>query len=163
MKRLTLVLLVAVLSVAMFASADAQLALRAGGGMIFDGSQPGGHVSLILPFSDKPAGLMVAGEYYKKSGITTIPVSARGLYNLDAGESADIYLGLGTGIIYSKADLGIVSTSSTKMLFSAVGGLKFNTSETFGFFGELSLERALTDGADNNLAGKAGVAITFID
>ena len=141
-------------------AADGQLALRAGGGMIVDGSQPGGHASLVLPFSDKPAGLMVAAEYYKKNGITTIPFSARGLYNLNVGAQADIYLGIGSGLIYTKTDLGVASASSTKMLFSAVSGLKINMNEVLGLFGEVSMERALTSGADNNLAAKVGIALT---
>ena len=162
MKKLSL-LLIAVAFCASATAASAQVALRAGGGMIFDGSQPGGHVSVIVPFSDKPAGLMIAADYYKKSGVTTVPISARGLYSIPAGEKASIYLGVGSGLIYSKVDVGVVSASTTKGLISGVGGLKISSSEKVGFFGEISLERALTSGAKNNLAGKAGIVFTLAE
>ena len=163
MKKVSVIIVTAAVILTMFSVADAQVALRAGGGMIFDGSQPGGHVSVILPFSSKPAGVMVSAEYYKKSGITTIPVAARGLYNLEAGKKADIYIGIGSGLIYSKTEVGTISVSSTKALFSGVGGLKINSSESVGFFGEVSLERALTSGAGNNLAGKVGIIFTLAE
>jgi hypothetical protein len=160
MKKLGLVLAV-VFACTISSTTDAQLALRAGGARIFDGSQPGGHVSLILPFSSKPAGVMIAADYYKKDGLTTAPISARGLYNLPVGEAADIYLGIGSGFIYTKNDAGTVSLSSTEILFSAVGGLRLNLNSKFGVFGEMSMERALISNAENNLAGKVGISITL--
>jgi len=92
-----------------------------------------------------------------------VPVSARGLYNVNVGEKADVYLGLGSGLIYTKREIpgSTASASSTKMLFSGVGGLKINMNEKLGLFGEVSLERALTSGADSNLAGKVGIAFTL--
>ncbi|MDP6779972.1 MAG: hypothetical protein QGI83_24670, partial [Candidatus Latescibacteria bacterium] len=98
--------------------ADAQIALRGGGGLIFEGKQVGGHVSVVLPFSSKAAGVMLAAEYFKKSGVTTIPVSARGLYRAPVGEKASLYLGVGSGMIYTKLPSGAISRSSTKVLLS---------------------------------------------
>ena len=163
MRKFRFVFVAIVIVCTMFSASDAQLAIRAGGGLIFDGSQPGGHVSLILPFSDKPAGLMVAVDYYKKDGVTTVPISGRGLYNIPAGEKADIYLGVGSGFLYSKDDSNTTSNSSTKALISAVGGLKIKTSDKFGIFGEVSFDRALTSGASNDFSGKAGLFISFIE
>ena len=148
--------------------ANAQIALRGGGGMIFEDSQLGGHASLIVPFSDKPGGLMVAAEYYKKSGFTTIPISLRGLYTLKAS-AASIYIGIGSGFIYTKQDnapvnaAAIVAGLGTKALFSAVGGLNLKFSGPLGAFAEMTLDRALTSGANNNWAGKAGISLTFQD
>ena len=62
MQRLICVAVVVVTVFFMSVQADAQIALRGGAGMIFDGSQLGGHASLIVPFSDKPGGLMVSAE-----------------------------------------------------------------------------------------------------
>jgi hypothetical protein len=153
------IFLIGIAACTMVSAASAQIALRAGGAMIFDGSQPGGHVSIIVPFSSKPAGLMIAADYYKKSGLTTLPISARGLYNLNVGEQADIYIGVGSGLIYTKNETA--NTSSTKGVFSAVSGLRINASEKFGLFGEVSFDRALTAGANNNVAGKIGIAFTL--
>ena len=156
------IVVVALLLVGLSAGiADAQIALRGGGGLIFEGKQIGGHVSLVLPFSSKPAGVMVAAEYYKESGVTTIPISARGLYRAPVGEKASLYLGLGTGFIYQKADAGGVSLSSTEALFSAVAGLNIKFSGPLGIFGEVTMDRAFVSGADSNLAAKAGISLTL--
>jgi len=151
-----------------YGQADAQIALRGGGGMIFEDSQLGGHASLIVPFSDKPGGLMVAAEYYKESGFTTIPISLRGLYTIKASD-ASIYIGIGSGFIYTKLDNAPVNAAAiavglgTKALFSAVGGLNFKFSGPLGAFAEVTMDRALTSGATNNWAGKAGISITLQD
>ena len=156
------IVVVALLLVGLSAGvADAQIALRGGGGLIFEGSQLGGHASLVLPFSSKPAGVMIAAEYYKKSGVTTIPVSARGLYRVSVGEKSSLYLGLGTGFIYLKSDTGGISLSSTEALFSAVAGLNMKFSGPLGIFGEVTMDRAFVSGSDNNLAAKAGISLTL--
>ena len=147
--------------------AGAQIALRGGAGMIFEDSQLGGHASLIVPFSNKPGGLMVAAEYYKKSGITTMPISLRGLYTLKAS-SASIYLGVGSGIIYKKqsgtpTNAARIALLGTKPLFSAVAGLNFKFSGPLGAFAEGTLDRALSSGATNHWAGKAGISLTLQD
>jgi hypothetical protein len=149
----------------------AQIALRAGGGMIFEGSQLGAHASLVVPFGSKPGGLMLAAEYYKKSGVETIPVSIRGLYKLNAS-SASVYLGMGSGFIYEQKVGTATSTtnvalnalsSGTELLFSAVGGLNFKFSGPLGAFGEVTMDRALRSGADNHWAAKAGISLTLQD
>lgn len=153
------------------AQADAQMALRAGGGMIFEGSQLGAHASLVIPFGSKPGGLMLAAEYYKKSGVETIPVSIRGLYKANAG-SGSIYVGMGSGFIYEQkvgtpintTNVGVnVLKSGTELLFSAVSGLNLKFSGPLGAFGEVTLDRALRSGATNHWAAKAGISLTFKD
>jgi hypothetical protein len=153
------------------AQADAQMALRAGGGMIFEGSQLGAHASLVIPFGSKPGGLMLAAEYYKEGDVETIPVSLRGLYKLKAG-SASVYLGMGSGFIYEQT-VGTPTnatnvafnalSSGTELLFSAVSGLNFKLSGPLGAFGEVTLDRALRSGATNHWAAKAGISLTFQD
>lgn len=164
MRRMVLGVLLAVMVLGSAKQADAQIALRGGAGMIFDGSQLGGHVSMVLPFSNKPAGLMLAGEYYKKSGVTTVPLSARGLYKLSAG-GASVYIGLGSGLIYTKVAGATAASniSSTKFLFSGVGGINFKFSGPLGAFAEVTLDRALVSGAKNNFAGKAGLSLTLVE
>ena len=169
MKRLICAAVVIATVFLMSGQSDAQIALRGGAGMIFDNSQLGGHASLVVPFSSKPGGLMVAAEYYKKSGTTTIPISFRGLYTIKAS-NATVYLGVGSGFIYTKvtgapvnAAAAALSLASTKALFSAVGGMNFKFSGPLGAFAEVTLDRALTSGATNNWAGKAGISLTLQD
>ncbi|MBS14674.1 MAG: hypothetical protein CME19_24185 [Gemmatimonadetes bacterium] len=140
-----------------------QVELRGGAGMIFDGTQPGIHGSLILPFSSKPAGLLASVDYYKKSGVTTVPVTARGLYNINVGESTKAYFGVGSGVIYISTGTGFLQDSSTKAIMSGVFGIKGKAEGAFGFFGQVSVERALTSGASTELAAQAGVYVTFIE
>ena len=160
MKRICLIISLVCVS---HSDVGAQLALRAGGGMIFENSQIGAHASLVLPFSSKPAGLMLAAEYFKDSGVTTIPVSARGLYKASVG-AGSIYVGVGSGLIYQKVDGGVTpDLSSTELLFSAVAGLNLKFSGPLGLFGEVTIDRAIVSGADNNLAAKAGISLTISD
>lgn len=170
MKR-AIFLLATVLGIGLFSvqTADAQIALRAGGGMIFEGSQLGAHASLVVPFGSKPGGLMLAAEYYKDSGVETIPISIRGLYKLTASD-ASIYVGMGSGLIYEKVAGAPVtgtnvalSLSSTEVLFSMVGGMNFKFSGPLGAFGEVTLDRALRSGATNHWAAKAGISLTLQD
>ena len=161
MRKLILAACAILMLIAAADTAHAQVALRGGAGLIFDGTVFGGHASAILPFSSKPAGVMVAAEYFKKSGVTTIPISLRGLYRASVGEDASLYAGLGSGIIYIKTETGGVDLSSTKALFSSVIGLNKPLSGALGLFAEVTLDRALTTGADNNFAAKAGIALTL--
>lgn len=170
MKRAMMVL-ATVLGIGFFSTqtAEAQIALRAGGGMIFEGSQLGAHASLVVPFGSKPAGLMLAAEYYKESGVETIPISARGLYKLSAGGTS-VYVGLGSGLIYEKvagaannAGNVALNLSSTEILFSAVSGVNFKFSGPIGAFGEITMDRALRSGATTHWAAKVGISLTLQD
>ncbi len=158
----TILILCALLAVAgLSPNAHAQIALRGGGGLIVDGSIIGGHASVILPFSSKPAGVMLAAEYYKDSGATIMPISARGLYRGAVGESLSLYVGIGSGFIYRKTETGLVDFSSTKALLSAVLGFNKEMAGPIDLFCEGTLDRALVSGAKNHIAVKAGVALTF--
>lgn len=146
-------LLVALL-VGMATAADAQPTFRVGGGLIFDGTVFGGGAAVDIPMSDKPFGITIQGEYYKKSGVTTAPIRVMAIYRTPAGEQADFYFGGGSGLIYQ--DFGIAST--TKALGTAVAGLNFKASESFGVFGEVGIDRAITSGAKNNFGARVGIS-----
>ncbi|MBT5831269.1 MAG: hypothetical protein HOH77_13865, partial [Candidatus Latescibacteria bacterium] len=47
--------------------------------------------------------------------------------------------------------------SSTKGLFSSVGGIDLKLSDSIGLFGEITFDRALTSGARNEIAAKGGI------
>lgn len=150
-------LLVALL-VGMATAADAQPVFRVGGGLIFDGTVFGGGAAVDIPLSDQPFGLTIQGEYYKKSGVTTVPLRVMGVYRAPAGEQADFYIGAGSGLIYSKVSIGAASASTTKALGTAVAGLNFKASDSFGVFGEVGIDRAITSGAKNNFGARVGIS-----
>jgi hypothetical protein len=127
--------------------------IRLGGGVVFDGTVPGGGLAIDIPMGDRPIALSLGAEYYKKSGVTTIYAPVMGLYKTEAGESAQIYLGAGSGIRYS--------ASSTKALAAGVGGLNFKVGEKIGLFAEISYYRVFVSGADNTIVGKAGISFSL--
>ncbi len=159
MRKLLFVVL-ALLLVGSFSTAYAA-DIRLGGGVVFDGTVPGGGLAIDIPMGDRPIALSLGAEYYKKSGVTTIYAPVMGLYKTEAGESAQIYLGAGSGIGYSKISIAGVSASSTKALAAGVGGLNFKVGEKIGLFAEISYYREFVSGADNTIVGKAGISFSL--
>ena len=147
-----------VLVTGLVATANAQPVFRVGGGLIFDGTIWGGGAAVDLPMSDKPFGLTIQTEYYKKSGITTMPVRVMAIYRAEANEKAEFYFGGGSGIYYSKVSIGTLSASTTKALGTGVAGILFEASESFGVFAEVGLDRALTSGASNDFGARVGIS-----
>lgn len=153
-------ILAALLCVGLFA-AQAEAAgpvFRVGGGVIFDGTIWGGGAAVDIPMSDKPFGISISTEYYKKSGLTVMPVRVVAMFKTPASDQADFYFGAGSGIYYSKLKIGTVSASTTKALGTALAGINFKASDSFGIYGEVGLDRALTSGASNNFAARVGIS-----
>lgn len=150
--------IVIVLSFCAFSTAQAT-ELKLGGGMIFEGSIPGAMVAVDIPIPERPLAISFSADYFKKSGHTTIPLAIRGLYKGPVSEKAYFYIGAGGGLFYSKDDAkgGVPSHSSTKGLFSSVGGIDLKMSDKIGLFGEVTFDRALTSGAKNEIAAKGGI------
>ncbi|MDE3000476.1 MAG: hypothetical protein OXU79_15485 [Gemmatimonadota bacterium] len=143
----------------------AQIALRAGGGLYVEEKEPGWHASIILPFGSKPAGVMLAGEYYEKSGAITVPVSIRGLYKFSLGGNLRIYGGAGSGFIYTKeeSDAELIDGSASRVLLTAVAGMNLKMLGPIRFFMEATLDRGVAEGTENKYAAKAGISLTFKD
>ena len=71
---------------------------------------------------------------------------------------------MGSGLIYRKDDGAVTADlSSTELLFSTVAGINLKFSGPLGLFGEVTMDRALVSGRDNNLAAKAGISLTLSD
>ena len=155
MKKFALLL---ALLVGMAAAADAQPTFRVGGGLIFDGTIWGGSAAVDIPLNEQPIGITIQGDYYKKSGTTTVPLRVAVVYTAPAGEQANFYIGGGSGLIYSKVSVGAISASTTKALATAAAGLNFKASESFGIFGEVGIDRAITSGAKNNFGARVGIS-----
>ena len=143
----------------------AQIAFRAGGGLYVEEKEPGWHGSIILPFGSKPAGIMLAGEYYTKDGNITVPLSIRGLYKIPLGGSLRVYAGVGSGVIYTKeeSDAELIDGSSTKVLVSAVAGLNIKWLGPVRFFAETTVDRGVGDETEDKFGAKAGISLTITD
>ena len=143
----------------------AQIAFRAGGGLYVEEKEPGWHGSIILPFGSKPAGVMLAGEYYEKDGAITVPVSIRGLYKIPLGGNLRVYGGVGSGLIYTKeeSDAELIDGSTTKVLFTAVAGMNLKMLGPFRFFGEATLDRGVAEDTESKYGAKVGISLTFTD
>jgi hypothetical protein len=132
-----------------------------GGGVVFDGTVPGGGLAIDIPMGDQPVQISLGAEYYKKSGVTTIYAPVMGVYKTEASESAQIYFGAGSGIGYSKISILGISASSTNALAAGVGGIDFKVSDKMGIFAEVSYYRVFESGAANTIAGKAGISFSL--
>ncbi len=143
----------------------AQIAFRAGGGLYVEEKEPGWHGSVIMPFGSKPAGIMLAGEYYTKDGNITVPLSIRGLYKFSLGGSLRVYAGVGSGVIYTKeeSDAELIDGSSTKVLVSAVAGLNIKWLGPLRLFVESTVDRGVGDETEDKFGAKAGISLTITD
>ena len=143
----------------------AQIAFRAGGGLYVEEKEPGWHGSIILPFGSKPAGIMLAGEYYTKDGNITVPLSIRGLYKFSLGGSLRVYAGAGSGVIYTKeeSDTELIDGSSTKVLVSGVAGLNIKWLGPLRFFVESTVDRGVGGETEDKFGAKAGISLTITD
>ena len=158
MKKLMIFAIAAVMCAAMVSQADAQPTFRVGGGLIFDGTVWGGGAAVDMPLGDRPFGLGLSTEYYKKSGVTFMPVRVLAMIKNPAGDQADFYAGVGSGIYYSKVSVAGFSASTTKALATGVAGINFRATESFGVYGEVGYDRALTSGASNDISARVGIS-----
>ena len=164
-------LLIAALALMMIVSysdafAQGKATLRLGGGVITDGTQPGGGLGLDLNMPDKPISIGVTTEFYKKSGVTTLPVGVLALLKkTNENGKVTLLLGAGSGLVYSKVEVTFlgttVSASTTKALITALGGIQFNFSEKAGFYVKGQYYRAITSGASNLVGIGGGIAIAL--
>jgi hypothetical protein len=135
MKKLLLAA-VALMMVMATTPAFAQKAVvRLGGGIITDGTQPGGGIGLDITRSDNPVAFGFTGEYFTKSGVTTIPISVLGMYRKanSSGKMA-VFFGGGGGYALTKVKIAGISVSANKPLASGIGGAVFNVSPKVGIF-----------------------------
>ena len=158
MKVLRFVLVLGVLLTTGTVSADK--IWRFGGGVILDGMVTGVGIAVDMPTRGRMFGFSIAADYYTKSGATTAPIRGFVTYRTPVRSWADFYVGAGSGIVYSKISVLDISLPSTKVLASAVGGLNFKLSESFGIYSELSMDRPFTSGAKNNTAFRVGLSFS---
>lgn len=162
MKKLLLAVL-ALMMIASYSDAFAQKAtLRLGGGIITDGTVPGGGLGLVINREDNPLAFGITGEFYSKSGAKTIPAGVVGLYQ-KANENGNmkVFFGVGGGVFYSKVSIGAFSASTTKGMATGLGGVQFDFSPKAGVYVKGQYYRALTSGAANTISIGGGIAINI--
>lgn len=125
-------LLVALL-VGMATAADAQPTIRVGGGLIFDNTVWGGVAAVDIPISEEtPIFISPFLEYYRKSGVNTIPFGANVLYKAPLGaDSGTFYIGAGGG------GINVNKGAGTTYVIDAVGGIQFPLGESLNIYGEV--------------------------
>lgn len=157
------VLFLAAVSTA-FAADETKATIKIGGGVIFDGTVPGGGLGVDINISEKPAAIEIFFDYFNKSGVTMVPAGVRFLYKAPVAEKkAGVYFGAGGGIGYWKMPsvtlLGVtIGGSTTKGLVTALFGVNIKAGEKAGIFIEGAYYRMLTSGASNDVAGRAGIS-----
>jgi len=144
MKKI-LIAVVALLMLGSFSSAQAGANIRAGGGMIFDGSILGGGAAVDITLGeDMPIAISPFVEYYRdKDDIlgtsftsTLIPFGVNVLYMKSTSEKLDVYAGAGGGLLRLSVDAGGTSESQNRIMATAVAGATFKMTEQMGIFVE---------------------------
>jgi hypothetical protein len=153
--------LLAVVLVAIAGAVDADAAdnqLRAGGGLVFDGTVWGGGAAFDIGIGDRPLAITPFLEYYSKSGLTLMNFGADITYVTGVADGkADVYLGVGAGMVRSSVDNSTLDSGSA-LLVDVRGGLNYGITESVGIYGEVKYMWADKDGT----ATKVGVDLSDV-
>jgi len=141
----TLLIAIALVMLGAFSSAEAAGTIRAGGGMIFEGSIIGGGAAVDIKLGEEmPIAISPFFEYYRDSedimGVsattTLMPIGANILYVSSTSEKMDIYAGIGGGLLRLAVDVAGISASENRILGTGVLGANFKLSEQMGIYVE---------------------------
>ena len=140
------------------APADA-IGIKAGGGLLFDPSRWGGHISVEIPISDDhPLALAPFFELYEKDGEKGMPIGISLLYRAPlTREVGTIYFGAGAGMLLLRGTTfqqfggGTLSGGSNNVMATAAGGLLFHLNESFGLFLQARWFMSMSDTTENEL------------
>lgn len=90
--------------VAMFGRADAQVAVKIGGGALLDPTRGGGHLSVEVPIGDMyPTYLAPFVEVYRKSGISEIPAGVSLIYKAPLSDRyGTVFFGVAGGVLHAR-------------------------------------------------------------
>ena len=140
------------------------VSLKAGGGMLFDPTRWGGHLSLEIPLgSDHPTYLAPFVEFYQKSQVKEIPIGISLLYKAPLSELlGTIYFGVGGGVFLSRVTftdqvLGTVKLSRTEPMISVTGGIRLDVSDRMGLYTQVYLLRPFETGSTTVFGVQAGL------
>ncbi len=173
MNRWMRVVLCGVVLVLIAGQSEAQVEIRAGGGLLLNPSRWCGHVSIDIPIGDThPTYLSPFVEFYRQSStfesVNAIPIGLNLLYKAPfSQEYGMVYFGVGGGLYRVSGTLnGIdfsgnpitLKDSSTQGMFTAGGGLQLDFSDALGAFVQTRWIRAFASGSKNELSLMAGLS-----
>ncbi len=163
-----------VVMVAMFGRANAQVDVKAGGGLLFDPTRWGGHLAIEIPIGDTyPTYLAPFVEFYRKIGISEIPAGISLIYKAPLSDRyGTVFFGAGGGVLHARGFpllidtvLGPVITDETgtrtEAMIAAGGGVLFDVAERAGVFVQGRWFRAFASGSTNNFALHAGLEFSL--
>ena len=173
MKSMVWVFLTAM--VAMAGRADAQVDVKAAGGLLFDPTRWGGYLSVEFPIGDTyPTYLAPFVEFYQKSGISEIPAGLSLVYKAPLSDRyGTVFFGAGGGILHARGfpllietPVGVVATdekgSTTKAMIAVGGGVRFDVTDRAGAFVQGRWFRAFASGDfPNNFALHLGLKFSL--
>ena len=151
MRKILVVLAVALCLVAIQTTANAQVDIRVGGGLIFDNTVPGGGAAVDIALTESIQ-ISPFADYFHKNSTDIIPLGVNVKLTGPLGESdALFYVGVGGGMV--RVDTG---TSVNKLLIDAVGGIDYPATEKIYIYMEGRYMWAADD-ALNDVAAFAGI------
>lgn len=169
MTKVMRLILCCVALVLLVGQSDAQVEVKAAGGLLLDPSRWGGHVSVDIPIGDTyPTFLSPFVEFYRKSGINAIPVGLNLLYKAPFSEEYGmIYFGAGGGLYrvsgtitlrdLSGNPIATIKDTSNQGMITVLGGLQIDFSDAVGVFAQGRWFRAFASGAKYEVAAMVGL------
>ena len=120
-------------------SADAG-SFKIGGGMFFDNSIPGAHLSVDIPVGEGSFAISPFADIFHKSESKIYGGGLNALIRKPAGESSTFYIGAGGGLASVKVEASAggatASASKTSGMANVVAGLEFGVSEKAAIFAQ---------------------------
>ncbi len=174
MKSMVWVFFVA--SIAVVGRADAQVDVKAGGGLLFDPTRWGGHLSVEVPIGDTyPTYLASFVEFYRKDGVSEIPAGLGLTYKAPLSDRyGTVFFGVGGGILHARGfPLLIIDPirgaipsgetgSTTEAMIAVGGGVRFDVAGRMGVFVQGRWFRAFASGGfPNNFALHTGLKFSL--
>jgi hypothetical protein len=142
-------------------SASAAGAFKIGGGIYFEETTPGGHISIDIPVGEGSFMISPFADLFHKSELKLYSGGVNILMKKPAGESGQIYYGVGGG--FSKVEVTDqgVSVSKTEAMANGVLGFEFSVSDRAAIFLQGKYIATFGDIKARNGAVTAGIAFGF--
>ena len=140
-------------------SVSAAGSFKIGGGMFFDNSIPGGHISIDIPVGEGSFVISPFADIFHKSETKLYGGGINALIKRPAGESSQFYIGGGGGLANVKIEVSAgtatVSASKTGAMANVVAGLEFGVGEKASIFAQGKWIGTFGGSTNVNLAGTA--------
>ena len=131
---------------------------RIGGGVYFDETVPGGHLSIDIPVGGGKFAISPFADIFSKDILKIYGGGVNIMLKREAGEKSTVYFGAGGGV----ASVDVAKAGSkTQSMGNAVVGLEFSVGEKASIFVQGKWIGTFGDYELRNFAGQAGVSFSF--